>query len=289
MNNQRISDVFLAGWAVVVIAVGGAMGLSCAGESMVASGEAGGGGADAKSCAVVDAKVLAVLEAMEKKGAVLKSFEAEMVVRLEQLLEDDVRLHNGYLYYQATADTVRFRISFADLKQWYLDEAEPKKAVKYEEDWMFDGRWLTRRNGRLKIIHRWEVARQERSRESFRLGRGPFPLPFALKKNDVLKEFAVKLIPADANDPEETVHLQLRPKKESDLAEQYVQWDLWVGPEDAVPRQIRIESTNYEIKTVGWSKIKLDEPIRAGKFKLKPGGKGWTTEVHPLEEGKGNL
>jgi len=225
-----------------------------------------------------------LLDRIEKTGAALKSFQADMLFEQEQLLVDTVTIRKGYLYYRADKETVRFRIHFDDWLQKDLEEEATAKPVKFEEDFVFDGLWLTRRNERTKSVQRWEIAKKPRPREDFRLGKGPFPLPFAIRKADVLKEFEVKVHQADPNDKNEIEHLLLKPKKESSYAEEYVNLELWVNDRTALPQKMRYHSEDDEVTTISWTKIKADESIKDEVFELKPAGAGWTTEETPLEE-----
>lgn len=227
-----------------------------------------------------------LLDKIEKRSGELKSFEADMLFKQEQLLVDSVKIRNGKLYYQATPEAVLFRIHFADLLEMDLEEEEKPEPVKFNEDFAFDGRWLTRRNELFKSIQKYEISKEPANKETFRLGKGPFPLPFALTKADILKEFEVRLVPTDQKDPAKTSHLKLKPKKESSLAEKYLELDFWVSAEDMEPRQIRYASPDDEITTVTWSKIKTDKPISKKTFELEAPDKDWDVEVNPLEEAK---
>jgi outer membrane lipoprotein-sorting protein len=225
-----------------------------------------------------------LLDRIEKRGAALKSFQANMIFEQEQILVDTVTIRNGQIYYQTDKETVRFRIHFADWLQKDLEEEKSPSPVKFDEDFVFDGLWVTRRNERTKTIQRWEIAKKPRPKEDFRLGKGPFPLPFAIRKADVLKEFEVKLIKPDPNHQKETEHLLLKPKKESSYAEEYVSLELWVNRASAIPQKISYLSTDDEVTTVTWSRIITDKPVKDNLFELKPAGRGWTTEETPLEE-----
>lgn len=235
----------------------------------------------------VDPAVAELLAQVEAKGEELKTFQARMTYRQEQLLLDTVTLRNGWLAYEAGEDAVRFRIHFADWLQQDMEQDEPGKPLKFGEDFAFDGRWLVRRNERTKTLQRVEVTRTPRNREDFRLGQGPFPLPFALKKEDVLEEFGVELI--EPEEPTKSHYLVLTPKPESQFSQQYVQLELWLDKATLAPVRIRYETDDAERIEVTWSKVELDKSIGRGRFELQPAGADWDIEVIPLpkeEEGK---
>lgn len=237
-----------------------------------------------KAACAVEAEVDKLLEQIEEAGGKLESFEAEMLFTQEQLLVDAIDNQKGKLYYQRGKDKkVRFLIHFSEYQQIDLDDEKPGPWVEADDRYAFDGGWLTRLNARTKMMQRWEVARKGEGDEMFRLGKGPFPLPFAIKKADVLKEFDATLAAPDKKDPAGTAHLLLKPKKDSSYTEKYLLLELWVSKENGTAEQIRYETTDSEIHTVRWSKIKLDKKISDKTFKLKVPGKDWTVEETPLK------
>jgi hypothetical protein len=264
----------------------------------------------ATSPAPVSPELNSLLDKVEQRGATLKSYQADMLFKQEQLLYDVVKIRHGNLLYQVDNDRVRFRIHFADLQTQDLEDPATAPVVAFDEDYAFDGLWFTIRNARLKNIQRQEVCKTPAKKEEFRLGRGPFPLPFSIQKADVLKEFDVTLISADSPDPKtpdakspdpkptpdpkapgfmpvvsspaDSAHLMLKPKKDSAFAEQYVQLEMWIAKSTFVPMQMRFEKENREITTIVWSNIILDQPIDMKKFEPGPAGPDWTTEETPL-------
>lgn len=226
-----------------------------------------------------------LLDNLEKTGAKLKSFQAKMLFTQQQLLIDTEMIRNGKLYYHTDKENLRFRIHFSDWLQRDLEDDEQiPQIVRFNEDVVFDGLWVTRRNERNKTIQKIEISRKRQNKEQFRLGKGPFPLPFAIRKADVLKEFDTKLLRAEPNDPAGTSHLLLKPKPKSSFADKYLRMDLWIGQKDYLPRQIRYETDDAEITTVTWSEIQADKPIADAVFKLEPADSSWSTEVTFLKE-----
>jgi hypothetical protein len=235
-----------------------------------------------QSAPPITAEIDQLLDQVEQHGATLKSYQADMFFRQEQRLLDVAKVRHGSLLYQIDNDRVRFRIHFADLQAQDLEDTEPAPVVTFDEDYAFDGLWFTIRNARLKNIQKQEVCKTPAKKEEFRLGRGPFPLPFSIQKADVLKDFDVSLIPPDSNAPADVAHLMLKPKKDSSFAEQYVNLEMWISKQSFVPVQMRFEKEDAEITSIVWSSIVLDQPIDAKKFEPGPAGDDWTVETTPL-------
>ena len=58
-------------------------------------------------------------------------------------------------------------------------------------DWAFDGQFLTEVKHRIKQQTRYQLAAEGQKIEPMRLGKGPFPLPFGQKVEEVVKYFDV--------------------------------------------------------------------------------------------------
>jgi len=234
-----------------------------------------------------------LLDRIEQTAVDLKTFQADMLYTQKDTLVDTLISRSGKIYYRTRPESVDFRIHFADFKQQDLEDETPAETIKFDEDFVFNGRWLTTRNERTKSIRRIEVAKNPANKESFRLGKGPFPLPFAIKKADVLREFNVKLIGCEEEQEEkekilcqakESFHLELTPKADSSYAREYQKLDLWFSQKTAAAYKVRFIKEGYEITTVEWQKIKLNQPISDKLFQLAGAGAGWSEEITPLEE-----
>ena len=291
---MRIIAVLLSG--LVLVIAEGAIGGGCAGSGQ-APGEASAGGVGCASGTQQESGCAAgrcgtLLERIEQAGARIKSYQADMVLRQEQVLMDSLEIRRGELYYQVGKDEVRFRVHFGSLQEIDTSESEAEqqkiKPIKFEEDFSFDGQWLIRRDARTKTIEKWQVSKEKRGAEAFRLGSGPllFPLPFALKKADVLREFEAELLPSGPNEPGKTDHLLLKPKKGGAFAGEYRILELWLCRKNTVPVQMRFETEDHEVTTILWSNIVTDKAIKAEQFQLAPAGEDWTVREKLLHDEK---
>ena len=229
--------------------------------------------------------VISVLEKIEVTCAKLDSFTADMNYVVLQPLIDTKSVRTGKLFYVTDDNSVLAKIYFDSLAEIDLmdDEAEPEP-LHFDESYYFDGLWVVRSNALTKTVQRWEVSEDRQNREAFRLGRGPFPLPFAIKKDDVLKYFEVESVndKADKSEQAVTVHLKLKPQADSSYAEDYKQVDLWVSAETYLPVKIKYVKQDYEQNTVTWSNIKTGETVDKDIFEMPKTPKGWTEEITPL-------
>lgn len=229
-------------------------------------------------------KVVSVLENIETACSKMNSFTAEMNYVVLQPLIDTQSVRTGRLDYLADDNSVLARIHFDSLTEIDLmdDEAKPEPVI-FDEDYYFDGLWVVRSNSLTKTIQRWEVSQDRQNREAFRLGRGPFPLPFAIKKDDVLKYFEVESVNDKTDeDQDKVVHLKLMPQADSSYAEDYKQVELWVNTDSYLPVKIKYIKQDYEQNTVTWSDIKTNEEIDRKLFTMPKTPKDWTEEVTPL-------
>jgi outer membrane lipoprotein-sorting protein len=230
-----------------------------------------------------------LLDNIEQSGSKLQSFQADMLYAQLDPLRDTLVKRGGELYYRTGTDktAVMFRIHFDDYLQQDLTDPASARPVKYDEDYVFDGMWVTRRNTHTKTIQKWEVSRTANDKEMFRLGKGPFPLPFAIKKKDIKENFDVKLPGPDPNepaDPANTHHLQLLPRAQSSYAKDYLQMNLWIDQKTSIPVQISYQNIDYEVTTVTWTKIKTDKQIKDKVFELETPGNDWDVDIKPLQE-----
>jgi|GEM_PF-645472 len=247
----------------------------------------------ANATPAISSRLNQLLDRIEQTAVDLKTFQADMLYNQRDTLVDTLISRSGKIYYRTSGEKIDFRIHFADFKQQDLEDETPAETIKFDEDFVFDGRWLTARNERTKSIRRIEVSKNPANKESFRLGKGPFPLPFAIKKADVLREFNVKLIGCEEEKEEkektlclaqESFHLELTPKADSSYAKEYQKLDLWFAQKTAAAYKVRFVKEGYEITTVEWQKIKLNQQISDKVFQLAPARAGWSEEITPLEE-----
>jgi len=236
-----------------------------------------------------------ILNELERTCAQLTSFSGDMFLVKEVLTTDEVTENNGAIWYQTNKAGIEMRIHLSTFRTYDIEEEieERNKFAPYDEDYTFDGAWITNRNGLNKSLKKWEIEKSSNPKEQFKLGHGQFPLPFTITKKDLLTHFTVtqgtdsgdlknKTKTADGDTTK--IHLHLTPLATSHYAKSYREMHLWLRGGDKLPIKFSYEDKDAKITTATWSKIKCNEAIHSSTFILKPAGADWTVETIPLKK-----
>jgi hypothetical protein len=175
---------------------------------------------------------------------------------LYQVIPDDRQVKLGVIGYRAATvkDPPKFVIHFNMLLH---DDLKLNK----QEWFCFDGRWFREiREQTCTVIDREVVAPGEKF-DPFKLGEGPFPLPFGQKKSEILKEFEVTLIPPAKGDPPMTDHLVMIPRKTGNFTKKYKQVDFWIAKDNQLPMKIVSEDLHSNIITATFQDIRINAGI----------------------------
>ncbi len=237
-------------------------------------------------------EVEAVLDRLEKADTELKDLRAKVRYTVKQLIKandddpDDVQHYVGSIKFLKYPEPTQFFIHFEkrsvdnkwvnDPKQWFI----------------FDGEWLTTAKENGKTIEREQIVRPGEKSEFYKLGEGPFPLPFGQKKADVLEHFYVQLAPPGQDDPKSTDHLICTTKPNSSLANQFERIDLFISNDEKSGLSglsIKIIAENVKDQTretITFSEIRRNKGLRRDKdFALPSFTKKWQQSERPLPSG----
>ena len=112
---------------------------------------------------------------------------------------DDVQKYEGILRFRVGEPNPRFLIRFDKFIQEGIESRE--------KQWhAFDGQWYIEVREKTETINKRQIVRPGEKLNVFKLGQGPFPLPFGQNKKDILDNFTVKLIRPDSpKDPPDTL------------------------------------------------------------------------------------
>ena len=222
-----------------------------------------------------DPRVDAILDRLERRGDAIEDLSAELTFqRYDELVEERLTRH-GELLYRREEPNARFLVRFDDM---VIDRVIRKQKAWY----VFDGRWFVEKQESTKTVVRREVVRPGERINPFKLGQGPFPLPFGQKKADILGRFVVKLVEPIPGDPPESDHLLLVPRGDSDMADRYRKLDFYVARSLELPVRIRLYQKDDKIVTADFADVAVNTGLAAGRFELSV-PEGWQLIVEPLE------
>ncbi len=213
-------------------------------------------------------KILTRLETRD-----INDLHAKVSWKLKHIIDsdEDALTKHGEIWYQRVQPVPRFLIHFQR-------KVVSKRQHKLDERHMFDGRWYIEMNSETRSFVRREVRREGDTSDPYRIGEGPFPVPFGQKKADILREFDVALVPPAERDPENTDHLRLTPRPGSPSADSYKVVDVWIAQEGrhaGLPIQVetaKLDGTGTvnSTLTITFSEAKLNSGFSGGVFELEP-------------------
>lgn len=208
-----------------------------------------------------DQKIDAILDRLEEKGRIIKGLTCRLVYT--HVLIDPVesrKVKEGTLLFARAEPNSRFLVQFDKM----IADGVIRKSAEY---YGFDGRWLIERNDRARTIHKYEVAREGERRDPFRIGEGPFPLPFGQKRAEILANFKVTLEPFAAGDPPQSDHLRCIPLPGTELATRYSRVDMYIDKRLELPVRLVSENIKDESRIeVDFKDINTDDAPAGSRF-----------------------
>ncbi len=211
-----------------------------------------------------------ILDELEERK--IEDIVADLVFTKYNPIFDQKQVYEGTLLFRMDKPNPRFKIEF--------DKYTNDGVVSKQKEWhLFDGTFYVEAREKTRQIIRRQIVRPGEQVEVFKVGQGPFPLPFGQKKEEILRQFAIKLAPPDAkNDPENTDHLVLSPLPSSDLSRRYDLVHFHVDRKSHLP--VRVHTVEKEDKkeiTASFKDIRLNSGVAASRLNLpkevsEPGG-----------------
>ena len=149
----------------------------------------------------------------------------------------------------------------------YFEKTAVDGLAGRREWYLFDGRWLYEAVERLGQVTKREVALEGEKVDLFDLEQAPFPLPFGQKKDTILRNFHVELIPPAKGDPPDTDHLQCVPKPDSPVYTEYDRLDFFIHRGLHLPtRVVMSKNKGLEVSTADFPDLS-EQSINAGVTK----------------------
>jgi hypothetical protein len=195
----------------------------------------------------------------------------------------DAMTKRGRIWYQREEPSARFMIHLTR-------KVVGGRADALDEKHLFDGCWYIKVDAQERHVTRNEIRKPDERRDPFKLGEGPFPLPFGQRKADILREFDVTRIEPAAGDPPDTDHLKLVPRADTSTAQTYKFVHFWIareGEEAGLPVQVQAGKRDGTgrldtIITVTFKDARLNEAFSASVFRLDT-PRGYQETVEPLQ------
>ena len=203
-----------------------------------------------------DPQVDRVLTALQKRSDGLKDIRCEVSFTDEDKVNLTKNKKSGKILLMVTRPNAHFLVHF--------DKSE-LDGVRGKQEWyLFDGTWFFQALERLEQVTRQQIAGTGQTIDLFDIEKAPFPMPFGQKKENILRNFDVKLLPPSGADPPDTDHLLCNPKPTSRLAKRYDQLDLFVHKTLHLPTRIIVTKNNgMEISTAGFPDL-TEKSINTG-------------------------
>ena len=224
-----------------------------------------------------NAKVDEILNRLETAGQTVRDLRCEVAyTQFNPLIEDKV-VKTGEIFFVNDKPNSRFLVRF--------DKTTQEGTVDRNKEWhLFDGRWYTEARESTKQVIKREVVPEGEEVDPFEVSKGPFPLPFGQKKEEILKSFIVRLLGTRKDDPANTDHLLLKPIKGSDMAERYKKVEFWIDRETELPVKIFAVSADDDKElTAEFKKTKRNSSFGRSVFNPRE-IKGWSVHTETFEQ-----
>lgn len=262
-----------AGWIVAVFAAG--IGAACAADDRATSQADDASGAPAKvqpttrpseapQLSSGDPAVDAILDRLEAKGQAIKGLRCALTYRYVIVDPvEDAQTKEGELLFVRDEPNPKFLIHFNKI----IADGIVSRRGEY---FLFDGQWLTERHDKARTIQRRQIVREGERIDAFKLGTGPFPLPFGQKREAILESFTVKAVKFELGDPRNSQHLRCVPRPATELARKYSRVDFYIDKRIDLPvRIVMVRNSDGNRIEVDFKQIDTDEAPAQSRFKIE--------------------
>jgi hypothetical protein len=229
------------------------------------------------SSASSKARIDEILTRLQERSDGLTDIRCKVRFVDEDRINLSKRTKSGSILFLITEPNSRFLIHF--------EKNEVDGVLGKQEWYLFDGRWLYEVLERIRQVTKREIARPGEKVDLFDLENAPFPLPFGQKKETILRNFDVTLVPPAPGDPPGTDHLVCAPKPDSAMYRKYDKLEFFVRKDIHLPSRVVVtKNEGLEINTVDFPDLSAGS-INAGVKKKdfrKPAA--WSKYKEVVEE-----
>jgi len=195
------------------------------------------GAAPAETTDAVSPEVAGVLERFEAAGRALKTIHCAVRYATDDKLNETTTVKTGTILFTRGQSQPMFLVAFEKTVSDGIQFRNP-------EWWLFRDRWLWEAKSKSQTIIKRELLAPGEETDFFDLEKSPIPMPFGQTKEQVLKNFQVRLMPPQMGDPENTDHLYCVPREGAPLAKNHRRLEYYVSRDTHLPVRIVAESAN---------------------------------------------
>ncbi len=222
------------------------------------------------------------LQKLNNRTKSLESYQCRIEYLFEQPVFESKTLQKGVLYYQKIGGRSALRINFQTRKE------DEEKEQKEQDEYIFDGIWLTHIDYQVKEVKRYQSAeggKENESVDAFDLVAKNFPILGFSKIEELGKKYDIKLLEkknACKSAFGGLVGFSLLPKPDSECKD-YKTINFWVDSSIDLPAKIIATNADGDIYTVSFLEPKVNQKIDKKVFEYKV-PKGFTVEINKLNE-----
>lgn len=215
-----------------------------------------------------DPEVESILDRVQAAAKDVESLKANLRYDTISELTGDQKRRFGSLAYVAADDEAggtptRFFVHF---KVLFVDGG--KSGRDLDTTYVYDGRDVSEIDRQSRVYQRTSLNTAGDDKDPFRIGDGPIPLPFNLRKQDLVDRFRVEPSDLEAS-PENSIGLKLTPKEGLKMDADVVY--LWFDNQTMLPVQARADDlTAGEIKIIRLLKPEWNADLSAETFSTDP-------------------
>jgi len=241
-------------------------------------------GGEAREIAITPASDLdTILDALNARGQNLADFTADVELHtIDMRTGQDTSQIGTVVFQNRKGGDSRIKVAFETKR---TDEGNGHPITQKQKlDYLLDKGWLTDRDYQKKLEVKRQVLRPDQKMNLLKLGEGPFPLPIGQDKEDVKKQFTVSKIEPAADDPKETVHIRLIPKKGSQLERKFKQIDVFIDIKTNMPARIDTIEKAGTTRSTELTHVKLNSGVKDDAFMLPSiDDQGWNRREEPFQ------
>jgi outer membrane lipoprotein-sorting protein len=223
-----------------------------------------------------DPAVNDLLVALQRRGEDLQDFTADVSLTETDQLGAEKKDVGRFWFQRKPGGDARIRVSF-DRK------ILSGHTLKQRHEYVLDNGKLIEQNYDNKTQITRRVLKPGQKFDPLKLGEGPFPLPIGQEPAEVLKNFEVTLKPLTKDDPPNTTHASLKPRKGTRLERKFESIDVFVDPKTHFPS--RVETVDHgTVRTADLSNIKINQGLKDADFQLPEPGRDWGVSEEDLAD-----